>query len=94
MQIDGTIPTKNDSGSKSELSDLLAELPLFSSMDQAIEAAAKYLPQGYEIIILVTRHGYDVSLGTPECDEINLDGGDGIRSDVWCGIMQANGIDC
>ncbi len=81
-------------GHGSVLTRLLAELPLFESMDQAIEAAAKHLPEGYEIIITITRHGYGVSLGTPECDEIDLDGGDGMRSDVWDGIMQANGVAC
>lgn len=86
--------TKQTLDSASESTRLLADLPLFASMDQAIESAAEHLPDGYEIIITVTRHGYGVSLGTPEYDEINLDGGDGMRSDVWVGIMQANGISC
>lgn len=86
---------KSRDSTASELTCLLAGLPLFATMDQAIEVAAEHLPDGYEIIIGVCRHGYRVSLSTPRYDdEINLDGGDGMRSDVWQGIMQANGIAC
>lgn len=72
---------------------MLADLPLFSTMDEAIEAAAEHLPDGYDIIVTISKHGYGVTLGTPTCNEVVLDGGDGMRSDVWAGIMQANRID-
>lgn len=84
---------RDESGGQAT-SDLLAELPLFETVEEAMEAASEHLPNGYDINVIISKHGYGVTLGTPECDEIDLDGGDGMRSDIRLGIMQANGIDC
>lgn len=71
---------------------VLIGLPLFPTMDEAIEMAAKHLPPGYVIAIRVEKNGYGVGLEDREGNEIDLDGGDGMRSDVYAGIMQANGL--
>ena len=76
------------------LNDLLAELPLFKTMDEAIQAAAKHLPYDCHILICVEHEGYSVSLEDADGNEIELDGGDGMRSDVYAGIMKANKLPC
>ena len=73
---------------------LLVALPTFQTMDEAIEAAAKYLPSGWEIFLSVEKDGYGTYLSDPEGMEISIDGGDGMRSDFYDGIMRANGVDC
>jgi hypothetical protein len=77
---------------ESDLSALLVGLPLFKTMDAAIDAAAKHLPVNCVIAIKVERHGYSVTLEDTNGDEVDLDGGDGMRSDVYAGIMQANNL--
>lgn len=74
--------------------DLLAGLPLFATLDDAINAAAEHLPAGYELKITIEKNGYSAVLDDPHCQETALDGGDGIRSDIWQAIMLANGLPC
>ena len=71
---------------------LVAELPLFKTMDEGIEAAAEHLPEGYVLVIKIEKFGYGVVLEDIKGNEIDLDGGDGMRSDVWAGIMKANNL--
>lgn len=69
-------------------------IPLFETMDEAIDAAAEHLPQGYSINIMVERHGYGVCLLNRDSgEETELDGGDGMLSDVYEGIEQARELD-
>ena len=70
----------------------MEELPLFQTMDEAIEAAAEHLPEGFRVIIAVEKNGYGVHLEDNNSSEIAVDGGDGMRSDVWEAIQKANGI--
>jgi hypothetical protein len=65
------------------------EIPLFETMDIAIEAAAEHLPEGFRVIIAVEKNGYGVYLEDKSGAEIGIDGGDGMRSDVWEAIEQA-----
>lgn len=70
----------------------IKNLPPFVTMDDAIDAAAEHLPKGYRVMIAIERHGYGFHLETPDCDEVDIDGGDGLRSDVWEAIRKANGV--
>jgi hypothetical protein len=64
------------------------------SVDAAIEKAAEHLPEGWVVNISVERHGYGVSLSKPDGSEVsNVDGGDGIRSDIDAAIRIACGFD-
>ena len=72
---------------------MMDEIKLFQTMDIAIEAAAEHLPEGYRVIIAVEKHGYGVYLEDKNCAEEAIDGGDGMRSDVWEAIQQANAIE-
>jgi hypothetical protein len=65
------------------------KIPLFETMDIAIEAAAENLPEGFRIMIAVEKNGYGVCLEDEDGNEISIDGGDGMRSDVWEAIDQA-----
>ena len=67
-------------------------LSIPATIDECIELAAEHLPDGYEIRISVEKHGYGVKLDDSECNETNLDGGDGMRSDIIEGINIANGF--
>ena len=62
------------------------------TVDECIELAAENLPAGYEIRISIEKHGYGVKLDGIMCNETNLDGGDGMRSDIIEGINIANGF--
>jgi hypothetical protein len=64
-------------------------IPLFETMDIAIEAAAEHLPEGFRVIIAVEKNGYGVYLEDESGYEVSIDGGDGMRSDVWEAIGQA-----
>lgn len=64
-------------------------IPLFKTMDEAVEAAADHLPEGYRVIIAVERHGYGVYLEDEEGSDVPMDGGDGMRSDVYAAIEKA-----
>jgi hypothetical protein len=68
---------------------VIIEIPLFETMDIAIEAAAEHLPEGFRVIIAVEKNGYGVYLEDEDGNEISIDGGDGMRSDVWEAIDQA-----
>ena len=68
---------------------MLNKIPLFETMDIAIEAAAEHLPEGFRVIISVEKNGYGVYLEDKSGAEIDIDGGDGMRSDVWEAIDQA-----
>ena len=71
----------------------MSDIPLFETMDEAIEAVAQHLPKGYRVIIAVEHHGYGVHLEDILANEIYVDGGDGMRSDVWDAIHQAKLLD-
>ena len=60
------------------------------TVDECIELAAEHLPECYEITISVEKSGYSVRLSDPDCEDISLDGGDGMRSDIIEGINIAN----
>lgn len=51
-------------------------------LTQAVNLAAEKLPVGYEIIITVEKNGYGVVLCDKYCKESNVDGGDGLVSDI------------
>ena len=68
---------------------MMKELELFETMDIAIEAAAEHLPEGFRVIIAVEKSGYGVHLEDESGVETYIDGGDGMRSDVWEAIQQA-----
>ena len=67
----------------------MIELGLFKTIHEAIEAAAEHLPYNYRVIIAVEKHGYNVLLEDKTGTQIEIDGGDGMRSDVWEAIQQA-----
>ena len=62
------------------------------NIGEAIEKAAKHLPEGFVINVMVERDGYDVSLIQFESPTISIDGGNGIVSDINEAICQANGF--
>jgi hypothetical protein len=63
------------------------------NIDAAIDKAAEHLPEGWEINISIERHGYGVSLSKPDGSDVsNVDGGDGLRSDIDEAIRIANGF--
>jgi hypothetical protein len=70
----------------------MSELDLFETMDIAIEAAAEHLPEGFRVIIAVEKSGYGVYLEDESGAEVDIDGGDGMRSDVWEAIQQAKAL--
>ena len=70
----------------------MKELELFETMDIAIEAAAEYLPEGFRVIIAVEKNGYGVYLKDESGDKLDIDGGDGMRSDVWEAIQKAKAL--
>ncbi len=71
--------------------DLLADCP--HSIGDAVEKAAKHLPNGYIVNIQVEHNGYNVMLEHPDGSETaSIDGGDGIRSDINEAICIANGF--
>lgn len=75
----------------SELEEELSPFP--ATIDEAIQRAAKHLPDGYVINIQIEKDGYDVVLKNPDCSTIDsIDGGDGIRSDINEAICIANGF--
>lgn len=67
------------------------DLDLFETMDIAIDKAAECLPWGFRVIIEVEKSGYGVYLEDDNCNKTPIDGGDGMRSDVWEAIKQARG---
>lgn len=63
------------------------------TLDEAIERAAKHLPDGWLISIRIEHDGYAVELNRPDgSDAGSIDGGDGIRSDINEAICIANGF--
>lgn len=62
------------------------------SLDEVVEKAAQHLPSGYSADISITKHGYGVVLITPDCEEKQCDGGDGLISDVNEAICIAHGF--
>ena len=71
---------------------MLNFLSIPATIDECIELAAEYLPEGYEIKISVEKNGYGVHLEDPECAEFDVNGDDGIRSDIIRAINEANGF--
>jgi len=63
-----------------------------ATVDEVIEKAAKYLPDGYTIHIQIEKNGYNVELEEPDSNNIIVDG-DGIRSDINEAICMACGIE-
>jgi hypothetical protein len=70
-------------------SDGLSDMPM--TLGDMVERAAKHLPEGYIIDIQVEKDGYGVGLIT-ENGRLDLDGGDGMISDINEGISVANGF--
>ena len=68
------------------------EIPLFETMDIAIEAAAEHLPEGFSVIIAVEKNGYSVHLEDESGNDIPIEHCEGMRSDVWEAIDQARTI--
>jgi len=66
---------------------------LSATMDDAVEKAAKFLPSSFMISIELEKGVYNVLLRTPNGSEIDVDGGDGMRSDIDQAIFIANGIE-
>ena len=65
-------------------------MELFETMDQAINEAAKSLPKGYVIKICIEKDGYNVEMDLSSGEKVeSVDGGDGLRSDVWEAIHLA-----
>ena len=62
------------------------------TIDECIELAAEHLPSEWELVITIEKHGYGVMLVNPDCEDFELDGGDGLRSDIIKGINDANGF--
>lgn len=60
-----------------------------ATMDEAIDLAAQHLPSCYRVFIVVELGGYDVYLEDPHGNELPVDGGDGMRSDVAEAINMA-----
>ena len=69
----------------------MSDLDLFETMDIAIDKAAEYLPIGFRVVIEVEKDGYGVYLEDNNGNKTPIDGGDGMRSDVWEAISQARG---
>ena len=66
----------------------------FGNIHDAIEFAAEYLPEYYNVKISVEKGGYDVELESPNGELFGgMDGGDGMRSDVHLAVCLANGFD-
>lgn len=63
-------------------------------LGEAIEKAAKHLPEGNMIMITIENGGYCVDLVGHKPDEVtfNIDGGDGIISDINEALCIANGF--
>ncbi len=79
------------SGSESELKELLATYP--PTIDEVINRAAEHLPRGYIINLKVEHAGYTVEMVAPDGSDIeNIDGGDGLISDINEAICIANGF--
>lgn len=66
-----------------------AKLTLLSTTHDAIEQAAKDLPDGWEIVIAVERHAGTVTLIDPEGDEHQVANGEGVADDVLTAIEMA-----
>jgi|TARA_R110000803_G_C11867821_1_gene308029 hypothetical protein len=65
-------------------------MELFKTMDQAINEAAKNLPAGYVVKICIEKDGYNVEMDLSSGETVDsVDGGDGLRSDVWEAIQLA-----
>ncbi len=62
------------------------------TIDDAIEKAAQHLPLGYVVNIEIERNGYNIELEKPDSTTQNIDGGDGICSDITEAICVANGF--
>lgn len=74
-----------------DMSDLLAAIP--PSIDEVVNKAAEHLPRGYVINIMVEHEGWAVTLEKPNGTVIdNIDGGDGLISDVNEALCIANGF--
>lgn len=56
---------------------------------KAIEEAAKDLPEGFTIKIEIEKHGYGVHLVDGHYREYDLDGGNGLISDIEQGLAKA-----
>lgn len=69
--------------------EILASVP---SMGEVVNKAAKHLPTGYRVLIVVEHEGYDVRLEYPDGETVSVDGGDGIIGDVNEAICIANGF--
>jgi hypothetical protein len=67
--------------------DVLCATPM--TLEEVVEKAAKHLPEGYVIDIQIEKDGYGVGLITKN-GRLQLDGGDGIISDINEGICVAN----
>tara|TARA_R110001606_G_scaffold385158_1_gene548549 strand:+ start:39264 stop:39488 length:225 start_codon:yes stop_codon:yes gene_type:complete len=61
-------------------------------IDDCIELAAEHLPVGWGVVITIEKNGYGVRLVNPACEDFDLYGGDGLRSDIVEGINIANGF--
>ena len=91
MPEQNTENTERSGRKASALSAVLACFP--PTIDEAIERAAQHLPDGYVVNIQIEHHGYNVELVKPDFSTIdNVDGGDGMRSDINEAICIANGF--
>ena len=68
----------------------ILNIPL--TIDDCLELAAEHLPADWEVVITIEKNGYGVRLVSPACEDFDLDGGDGLRSDIVEGINVANGF--
>jgi len=80
---------EEDAVAQSKLNDGLSDMPM--TLGDMVERAAKHLPEGYIIDIQIEKDGYGVGLIT-ENGRLDLDGGDGMISDINEGISVANGF--
>jgi len=88
--------TNSESNDK-EAADIATKLldDIFStppSLDIAINKAAKHLPKGFIVNIKIEHEGYCVELEGAGGSCSNVDGGDGIISDINEAICIANGF--
>ena len=83
------VDADKDAVAKLHCSDGLSAMPM--TLGDMIERAAKHLPEGYIIDIQIEKDGYGVGLVT-ENGRLDLDGGDGMISDINEGISVANGF--
>ena len=62
-----------------------------SEINEAIENAAKHLPEGYVVEIHIEKDGYGVYLRGPELEIHSVDGG-GLVEDINEAIAKAQGF--